>query len=287
MSIDETLKDNLIADVENILDITLTPNEDESLARCFEITIGHHYANKSLQSSPLQESEQPEEMQSKLTARQFFLKEWNVDIPHLNYTLPSDVLFQWMQEYGDYCSKIQPFRTEQTDTKTINKMDDPRELERLRNYKPSLDDLKMHDKTAMEQLRKALNADWVDITESKPLVAKGFTSVSDKVEVLTPLGKGSGFYSHANDDWLIEIYGQVADELQSYKDVTHWRYLCDQPSEVEQPQRTAEENKWLHAKSNMDFLEILTKWADHYNVSFSGKETAVIESAMEEYKNQK
>ena len=44
MNIDETLKDNLIADVENILEIQLTPNEDAALARCFEITIGHHYA---------------------------------------------------------------------------------------------------------------------------------------------------------------------------------------------------------------------------------------------------
>ena len=43
MSIDETLKENLIADVENILDIRLTPNEDAALARCFEITIGHHF----------------------------------------------------------------------------------------------------------------------------------------------------------------------------------------------------------------------------------------------------
>jgi hypothetical protein len=41
MEISDELKDNLIADVKNILDIELTPNEDSALARCFEITIGN------------------------------------------------------------------------------------------------------------------------------------------------------------------------------------------------------------------------------------------------------
>ena len=45
MSIDETLKSNLIADVENILEEMYFSDEiKESLKRCFEITIGHHYA---------------------------------------------------------------------------------------------------------------------------------------------------------------------------------------------------------------------------------------------------
>lgn len=47
MSIDETLKDNLIADVENICDTNLRPQTKEALKRCFEITIGHHYASQS------------------------------------------------------------------------------------------------------------------------------------------------------------------------------------------------------------------------------------------------
>jgi hypothetical protein len=45
MSIDEKLKENLIADVENICCIDLKDQQIEMLKRCFEITIGHHYAN--------------------------------------------------------------------------------------------------------------------------------------------------------------------------------------------------------------------------------------------------
>jgi hypothetical protein len=44
MKIDETLKENLLVDVEQSLGITLTENDKTFLARCFEITIGHHYA---------------------------------------------------------------------------------------------------------------------------------------------------------------------------------------------------------------------------------------------------
>lgn len=44
----------------------------------------------------------------RLNARQFFLKECNVDIPYSVYSLPAHELFQWMQEYGDYCRKVQP-----------------------------------------------------------------------------------------------------------------------------------------------------------------------------------
>lgn len=43
MGIDETLKENLISDVKNILDIELTDNDETALMRCFEITIGHHF----------------------------------------------------------------------------------------------------------------------------------------------------------------------------------------------------------------------------------------------------
>ena len=43
MKIDEVLKNNLIADVENICDITLDVGFKTSLKRAFEITIGHHF----------------------------------------------------------------------------------------------------------------------------------------------------------------------------------------------------------------------------------------------------
>jgi hypothetical protein len=45
MKIDETLKSNLIADVENTLGFDLSDSLNISLKRAFEITIGHHYAN--------------------------------------------------------------------------------------------------------------------------------------------------------------------------------------------------------------------------------------------------
>jgi len=47
MKIDEQLKSNLIADVENIADTNLRPQTKEALKRAFEITIGHHYVHQS------------------------------------------------------------------------------------------------------------------------------------------------------------------------------------------------------------------------------------------------
>lgn len=40
MEINHELKDNLIADVENILELELSDEQKISLGRCFEITIG-------------------------------------------------------------------------------------------------------------------------------------------------------------------------------------------------------------------------------------------------------
>lgn len=40
MKINEQLKDNLIVDVENILEIQLNDDDKEMLKRAFEITIG-------------------------------------------------------------------------------------------------------------------------------------------------------------------------------------------------------------------------------------------------------
>lgn len=42
MQIDNNLKENLIADVENICCLTLDEQTKEDLKRCFEITIGTH-----------------------------------------------------------------------------------------------------------------------------------------------------------------------------------------------------------------------------------------------------
>ena len=72
MSIDETLKENLIADVENILDIRLTPNEDAALARCFEITIGHHF-----KLQPVTDKEATTEQEKPQTAEEILEDELN------------------------------------------------------------------------------------------------------------------------------------------------------------------------------------------------------------------
>jgi hypothetical protein len=41
MEINQSLKSNLIADVENILSIKISDENTDLLSRCFEITIGH------------------------------------------------------------------------------------------------------------------------------------------------------------------------------------------------------------------------------------------------------
>lgn len=55
MKIDEVLKNNLIADVENIVSTELRPQTKKALKRCFEITIGHHYAKVQ----PIEPQEEP------------------------------------------------------------------------------------------------------------------------------------------------------------------------------------------------------------------------------------
>lgn len=46
MDIDKDLKKNLLADVENVLEVFLSEDQKEQLARCFEITIGTHELDK-------------------------------------------------------------------------------------------------------------------------------------------------------------------------------------------------------------------------------------------------
>lgn len=49
MEISNELKDNLIADVENILAINISDENSELLKRCFEITIGHAISTRPVQ----------------------------------------------------------------------------------------------------------------------------------------------------------------------------------------------------------------------------------------------
>lgn len=74
-----------------------------------------------------------------------------------------------------------------------------------------------------ESLR--IKNDWRDVQKEKPSPAEGYKSISQKVEVKTPLGNGTGYYNCTDNDWLVEIYGSIGDELQAYKDVTHWKYI--------------------------------------------------------------
>lgn len=48
MKISEQLKRNLLADVENICELSLNEETKESLMRCFEITIATHYPEFNL-----------------------------------------------------------------------------------------------------------------------------------------------------------------------------------------------------------------------------------------------
>ena len=59
MEISNELKDNLIADVENILAINISDENSELLKRCFEITIGHAISALSI---PQPERKMAEEM---------------------------------------------------------------------------------------------------------------------------------------------------------------------------------------------------------------------------------
>jgi hypothetical protein len=67
--------------------------------------------------------------------------------------------------------------------------------------------------------------DWHDASKAKPCPAIGYKSLSPKVEVKTPLGEGTGYFNCTDNDWLVELYGDITDELQAYKDVTHWRFI--------------------------------------------------------------
>lgn len=64
-------------------------------------------------------------------------------------------------------------------------------------------------------------------TSNCPDPKKGTKFLSIEVEVKTPLGIGKGIYNYMDNDWLVEIYGDSSDELQAYKEVTHWRYLSE------------------------------------------------------------
>lgn len=57
MKVSNELKDNLIADVENILSFTLSDADEESLKRCFEITIGHTISELQVKEERYQDTE--------------------------------------------------------------------------------------------------------------------------------------------------------------------------------------------------------------------------------------
>jgi hypothetical protein len=87
-----------------------------------------------------------------------------------------------------------------------------------------------HDPNYVNKLKESLHiknnlTDWHDTTKEKPCTAIGYKSLSPKVEVKTPLGDGTGYYNCTDNDWLVELYGDITDELQAYKDVTHWRFI--------------------------------------------------------------
>lgn len=69
-------------------------------------------------------------------------------------------------------------------------------------------------------------------TGNCPLPNKSTKFLSIEVEVITPLGWGTGVYNYMDNDWLVELYGDVSDELQAYKDVTHWRYITYKTEEA-------------------------------------------------------
>ena len=64
--------------------------------------------------------------------------------------------------------------------------------------------------------------EWINAELAKPEKALGFKAISVKVAVKTPLGEGTGYYNHIDHDWLVEL--SISDELQSYKNVTHWKF---------------------------------------------------------------
>ena len=85
-----------------------------------------------------------------------------------------------------------------------------------------------------------------------------------------------------DENYLNECIKKAKPNLLKIKDVDK---ELDEIRGVE-PSKGAEAtlNKYVFAKENMDFLAIITEWCTVHNVSFSGKETAVITSAMEQYR---
>ena len=88
-------------------------------------------------------------------------------------------------------------------------------------------------KLKINDMKKVIN-EWINVEtdESKPMPQKNRKFLSVDVEVRTPLGDGVGCYNYMDDDWLIELYGDKSDELQAYKEVTHWRDLPSNPKSL-------------------------------------------------------
>jgi hypothetical protein len=83
-------------------------------------------------------------------------------------------------------------------------------------------------KKDMEKLNEQLGViEWYEVEKQKPPLAIGYKALSIKVAVKTPLGEGTGYYNHIDDDWLVELNKDITDELQAYKGVTHWKYISE------------------------------------------------------------
>lgn len=91
-----------------------------------------------------------------------------------------------------------------------------------------------------------LEYEWQDATKEKPCPAIGFKNLSPKVMVKTPLGVGTGYHNSSDNDWLVNINGE---EFQSYKGVTHWKFIKQVKDD------------YIFGK----MVKIIDNWKDNYN----------------------
>lgn len=140
-----------------------------------------------------------------------------------------------------------------------------------------------HDPNYVNKLKESLHIkkdlpdfyyDWHNAKKENPCPAEGYKSLSPKVEVKTPLGEGIGYFNCTDNDWLVELNGTIGDELQAYKDVTHWRYINNKsilptiiakhfntpPDEIIYNKITAIVEEYVSQKYNVSNKDI-EKWA--------------------------
>ena len=91
-----------------------------------------------------------------------------------------------------------------------------------------------------------LEYEWQDATKEKPCPAIGFKNLSPKVMIKSPLGVGTGYHNSSDNDWLVNINGE---EFQSYKGVTHWKFIKQVKDD------------YIFGK----MVKIIDNWKDNYN----------------------